>query len=263
MPYRHPLQRTFVERALVHLAADARIDGVLAAGSAITGTDDAFSDVDLVLVCRDADYSAIMAERREVAAKLGSLLAAFTGEHVGEPRVLICLYDAPVLHVDLKFVTADALAHRVETPRVLFDRDGHVTRLLGAGTAAWPSRSAAWFEERFWIWAHYAATKVARGELFEAVDLLTYLRAQILGPMVARHHGQPQRGVRRLEPCSPAAAADLAATAPRLDAEDCWRALEAAVTLYLRYRVDEAPPVMSAAAETAVRDFIRQRALSE
>jgi hypothetical protein len=31
------------------------------------------------------------------------LLVGFTGEHVGEPRVLICLYGPPVLHVDLKF----------------------------------------------------------------------------------------------------------------------------------------------------------------
>ena len=44
--------------------------------------------------------------------------ATFTGEHVGESRVLICLYGPPLLHVDLKFVSlSDAAMGRQETAR--------------------------------------------------------------------------------------------------------------------------------------------------
>ena len=45
-----------------------------------------------------------MGERRTIAESCGGLLAAFTGEHVGEPRLLICLYGPPLAHVNLKFV---------------------------------------------------------------------------------------------------------------------------------------------------------------
>lgn len=51
---------------------------------------------------------------RELAGTLGHLLHAFTGEHVGEPRLLICLYGPELLHVDLKFVTLEMLTQRVE-----------------------------------------------------------------------------------------------------------------------------------------------------
>ena len=47
-----------------------------------------------------------IAERRDFAERLGPLLAVFSGEHVGEPRLLICLYGPPLLHVDLKYITA-------------------------------------------------------------------------------------------------------------------------------------------------------------
>jgi hypothetical protein len=44
--------------------------------------------------------------------------SAFSGEHVGEPRALICLYGPPLLPVDLKFVSlSDAAMGRQETAR--------------------------------------------------------------------------------------------------------------------------------------------------
>ena len=46
-----------------------------------------------------------MQARVQLAESLHLLLAAFTGEHVGEPRLLICLYRSPLLHVDLKYVS--------------------------------------------------------------------------------------------------------------------------------------------------------------
>lgn len=78
--------------------------------SFITNSMDEFSDLDLVIAVEPSHQAAVMAERMKVAASLGELLAAFTGEHLGEPRVLICLYEAPLLHVDLKFVSLDDIA---------------------------------------------------------------------------------------------------------------------------------------------------------
>lgn len=252
-------QAVFLENAIARLRSDARIEAVLVAGAPLTQAQDVFSDVDLVIVCRDSDHAAVLAERRAIAASLGRLLAAFTGEHVGEPRLLICLYDAPVVHVDLKFVTRDDLAARVETPLVAFDRAGTMPAVLAAGTAAWPVRTPEWFEERFWIWVHYGATKIARGELFEAIDLLTALRAQVLGPMLARNGGRRQRGVRRIEQESPANVPELARTIACHDRADCWRALAAAVELYRRYREPFRPAEPRADAERAVLAYVAEQ----
>lgn len=250
-----PALDSFIRRTLDLLRGDPRFLGLLAAGSAISGSADEFSDLDLVLVCTDDAYPEIMAARREFAASLGPLLSAFTGEHVGEPRLLICLYDAPLLHVDLKFITLDGLDQRVETPVLLHDADGSVTRRLAAGTARWPERPDAWFEERAWIWLHYAAAKIARGELFEALGMFAFFRDQVLGPLLARAEGRSQRGVRRLEQLSPAQSARLRETVAAHDAADCWRALQACMALYTELRPDAAT-VPHSPAEPAVRAYI-------
>jgi hypothetical protein len=33
-----------------------------------------------------------------------------------------------------------------------------------------------WLEDGSWVWVHYIATKIARGELLEAVDALGFVR---------------------------------------------------------------------------------------
>lgn len=65
---------------------------------------DEFSDLDLVLVPKEK-VSNDKPEMPDYAKRFGPFLSGFTGEHVGEPRVLICLYGEPLLHVDVKFVT--------------------------------------------------------------------------------------------------------------------------------------------------------------
>src|SRR5678816_2060583 len=109
------LHREFLLRSIDRLNNDRRIVGVAAGGSFITNSMDEFSDLDLIIAIEPADYAEVNLERMKIAASLGKLLAAFTGEHVGEPRVLICLYEAPLLHVDLKL----SLIHISEPTRLL------------------------------------------------------------------------------------------------------------------------------------------------
>ena len=86
-----------------------------AAGSLITGEFDEFSDLDLIVVTKQK-ITDNQANRLAYAEKFGDLLNSFTGEHVGEPGVLICLYDDLLLPVDLKFVTLEEFKIRIETP---------------------------------------------------------------------------------------------------------------------------------------------------
>ena len=102
--------RKFLQSALEVLQRDERLLGVAAGGSLLSNSMDEFSDLDLVIATEAAQHGQVLAERPRIAASLGPLLSAFTGEHVGEPRLLVCLYAGePPLHVDLKFVALPAL----------------------------------------------------------------------------------------------------------------------------------------------------------
>jgi hypothetical protein len=103
------LHTAFLETLIEKLKQDDRFEALLAGGSMVHGGFDEHSDIDLVPVVRSDAYARVLHERREIAGGLGNLISAFTGEHVGEPRLLICLYGPELLHVDLKFVVLSDL----------------------------------------------------------------------------------------------------------------------------------------------------------
>lgn len=136
-----PLHARTLQTLLAGLQADPRLDAALGGGSLARGALDAHSDLDLVVVVREKDYPAVMAERRAIAGRAGPLLSAFSGEHVGEPGLLICLYGPPLIHVDLKLVTVAMLDALVETPAVLWVRDpASIAATLAAARVYWPER---------------------------------------------------------------------------------------------------------------------------
>lgn len=232
----------FLDHACGILSADSRLHSVLAGGSMVHGGMDAFSDLDFVLVVEEDAYPEVLASRVEVARRLGSLLSAFTGEHVGEPRLLICLYGPELLHIDLKFVTLADLDRLVERPVILWSRDmAAVAARLDRAEIAWPNRDPDWFEARAWIWLHYGAARALRGELFEAISMLAFFRDQVLGPMLHRRAGRPQRGVRRVEAYGLDETGQLAATVAASDVGSVKASLMAAIKLYLELRADDPP----------------------
>lgn len=226
----------FLEHAVSVLQADERITGIAIGGSFISGQMDEFSDIDLVLVIDPAKTDEIMQDRRAIASRLGCLVDAFTGEHVGEPRLLICLYDQPVLHVDLKFVSLTDVARRVEDPGLIWDRQGRVAEVLATREAHYPTPDLQWIEERFWTWVHYISAKIGRGELFDAIDGLSFLRARVLGPLALMEAGAQPCGVRKIEILAPARARELSQTVAPYHREGCVASLYAAITLYRSLR---------------------------
>lgn len=252
------LHASFLRSAVARLSEDPRVVGVAAGGSYLTRTMDEFSDVDLVIAGEPGGYASLMEDRQRIAGDLGALLAAFTGEHVGEPRVLICLYGPPLLHVDLKFVSLPDVAVRVEDPAVLWERDGRLSAALAAGRARFPEPDPQWIEDRFWIWVHYGAAKVGRGELFEAIDFLAFLRGQVLGPLSLELRGARPSGVRRLEQLAPDLAEEMRATIATYDARSCLVAVRHAVEMYRRLRQALRPPglVLRSAAEDAAMAYL-------
>lgn len=203
---------------------------------------DAHSDLDFVVAVEPAHADAVMRERESIARSLGPLLVGFTGEHVGAPQLLICLYGPPLLHVDLKFVALPDAARRVDENRILFDRDGRLADVLARAEPRYPQPQIQWIEDRFWPWIHYIAGKIARGELFDALDGIGFLRARVIGPLALAEVGATPNGVRRIESLRPDLVPLLAETLASHDAAACARALRVSIGLYRGLRVRLAPP---------------------
>jgi predicted nucleotidyltransferase len=135
--------RELAERVVTSAQADERMLAVVAGGSIATGTSDEYSDLDLVLVCTPESHEDVLAGATEFADRVGPVLTSFTGEHVGERRLLIVLYGPPLAHVDLKFVTPEQLAVRVEDGLVLWQRDQVVDRAHAGSGPRWPEPDPA------------------------------------------------------------------------------------------------------------------------
>ncbi|SUI40133.1 Uncharacterised protein [Salmonella enterica subsp. enterica] len=254
------LHRSFAEQLRIKFQSDSRIHSLLAGGSIIHGGFDKYSDLDFVVVVDPLHYEDIMVQRKVLAGKLGHLLHAFTGEHVGEPRLLICLYGPELLHVDLKFVTLEMLNQRVEEPVVFFTRDKTaLERQLAKFSAHWPDMTPEWFDSRAWIWLHYAVVKLGRGELFEAIGMLAFFREQVLGPMLYRRANLPQRGVRRIEFHGIDPDGLLTTTLATHDRDSVSLAISMAVDAYINLRADALPEnIADDAARWAVLDMLKE-----
>lgn len=229
-------QVDFADKAKKVLAEDSDILGLAVGGSWLSGQIDEFSDLDLILVTAEKitdDKSKML----RYAKRLGNFLSGFTGEHVGEPRLLVCLFDDPLLHVDLKFVTLDEFYDRIETPEILFDRNGKLKEVLDNSVSVFPYPDHQWLEDRFWTWIHYALLKIGRGEYFEAVDFFAFLRATVLGPLIHIKNRKLPRRVRRVEAeLDPADVESLRLTIPRYDRESLLASLRNSVALYRELR---------------------------
>lgn len=189
---------SFIQRVINVIEKSPDMIGLAVAGSWISKETDAFSDLDLILVSENK-ISQDSNRMKTIAGQFGTLLSAFTGEHVGEPRVLICLYEEPLLHVDLKFLLPKEFYNRVEDPIVVWERGQRLSEIIDTTKSAWPYPDYQWIEDRFWVWIHYAALKIGRGELFETLDFISFLRTTVLGPLLLIKNGHQPRGVRKLE----------------------------------------------------------------
>jgi hypothetical protein len=192
------IQEQFAQRAIAILKTDKSVIGLAVGGSWLTSEIDEFSDLDLILVTTEkiaGDKNKMLA----YAQRLGTLLTGFTGEHVGEPRLLICLYDNPLLHVDIKFLLLEEFYSRIENPVILLDTDGQLEKVISGSAARFPYPGYQWMEDRFWTWIHYVLLKIGRGEYLEAFDSMGIFRNLIFGPLLHIKNGNLPRGVRKAE----------------------------------------------------------------
>lgn len=248
------------DRLLLAAERDERIIAITEGGSAAHGELDEFSDVDAEIVCADDGYETLLGEAKEFATGLGPLLCSYSGEHIGQARVLMCLYGPPLLHVDLTFVSRSDLGSSGEDAIIVWEREPGLLTAATTDPAGSSTTDAQWLEDRFWSWVHNIATKIGRGELFECISGFAYLRDVVLGPMVAVRAGRRPQGSRRLEQYAGDALPLLDRTVAARDRRSCFDALHASIELYRRLRDEAHAPelVRRTQAETTVLAYVSQ-----
>ena len=226
------IPQLFAKKATEILKTDESVIGLAVGGSWLSNEIDEFSDLDLILVTKEK-ISADQSEMLRYANSLGEMISAFTGEHVGEPRLLICLYNNPLLHVDIKFLTIDEFAQRVENPILLIDKGQQLQKIIEQTEARFPYPDYQWIEDRFWTWVHYALLKIGRGEYLEALDFLGFLRMVVFGPLLHIKNNKLPRGVRKVEIQLPVEDFNLLkSTIAQYDKTSLIASLENAVEVY-------------------------------
>ncbi|PKA17189.1 aminoglycoside 6-adenylyltransferase [Leptospira haakeii] len=227
----------FINKVNEFASNDEVIEGVAVAGSFISKELDEYSDIDFVIVLKDG----IQYQKKEMigfAKNFGPLVSAFTGEHVGEKRLLICLYENPFLHVDFKFIQLSELKERIENPVFTYQNNKQIPFIIESTKAEWPNPDFQWIEDRFWVWVHYAGTKLGRGEYFETIDFLSFVRNIVLGPMLHLKNKSLPRGVRKLEfIIDPIDLEKLKSTIPSYDFKSIKDSILSSVKLYQELRL--------------------------
>ncbi|MGL6260828.1 oxalate:formate antiporter [Vibrio sp. WXL210] len=241
-----------LEHIVSVLSQDPRICGIGCSGSFASDSMDQYSDLDFVIAVNPEDYAEVMAQRFDILNQFEDLLAAFTGEHVGEPRLIISLFAAnePV-HVDFKFVSLPDAAVRVDDTQVLWQRGSCLSDVFATKEPHYPQPDAQWIEDRFWIWVHYGATKIARGEYFETLEFISSLRL-VLSPLALQQAGLTPSGVRKIEQRLPEFARQLAKTVAIPEKASLISALEQCITIYLELRSKESVVVNDKAKQASL-----------
>jgi hypothetical protein len=104
---------------------------------------------------------------------------------------------------------------------------------------------------------HAGASRAARGELFDAIEFLSFIRVNVLGPLGLQRAGRKPMGTRRVETHVPALAADMKGTLATHDAEACFAAFERCAQIYRGLR--SAAVVRRSNAEEAAMAYLTAR----
>lgn len=150
----------------------------------------------------------------------------------------IAVYDGPV-KADFNYLRQSAvkpnwkLANRL----ALTDADGTLVGTihasLGLGPPSPSRETLEALHNKFWTWCWYVFGKIARGELWEALDGVHTIRSLVLVPVTVWDAGCPWEGYRRLESrLNDQVRARLANTVSTLDTVGLYTTLHAEIGLF-------------------------------
>ncbi|TDD73103.1 nucleotidyltransferase domain-containing protein [Jiangella aurantiaca] len=172
-------ERSALRDALVAAArADHRIDGAAVTGSAASGAEDGWSDVDLAFgLAEGADQAAVIADWTAAMYERHGAVA-----HLDVPRgatIYRVFLLASTLQVDIAFAPAAEFGAIAPTFRLLFGTARDVP------VAAPPE--AAGLVGMGWLYALHARSSIERGRGWQALYMINGLRDQVVALACLQH----------------------------------------------------------------------------
>jgi predicted nucleotidyltransferase len=235
---RLPLHKARLEAICLAAMREQRVVAMTIWGSFARGTADWYSDLDLGLVSEDDDVQHVSRTAREIAESSGPVVAAYPGEHFGEPDMVTVLYE-DLIHLDLTAIGLSAFAaRRLPADFMLWERK-ELSSLVGrAGEDVEeqeiPPGDLGGMDQKMWTWVWYAQSKILRGEVWEAYDSINYMRTFVLFPLVRVTEGvSSAEGSRWIDELIGDRREDFARTLPAPDRKAALDALRQTVRLYL------------------------------
>lgn len=270
--------RYMVQSLVESVSTQSHFWGLAIGGSWATDQMDFASDLDFNLVVEPAAFQTALDAAEFLAWQLPYCLSFAPAHHTGEPRLFNALYKVDkrafadqkhavkeslaelpdFIQVDFKYFSGSDFAHRVEEPAILWELEERLSKILKTTRGSYPQPDLNWIEAQFWRWIYYGVSKWQRGEYIEVADHLSFLRNQVLGPLLLIQHQYPPRRVRRIEQSLPTELtqrfeATLVPPEPWLL---LW-ALHESVSLYLLSRTAlQQQSAEPAAAETEVTAYL-------
>lgn len=224
-------EREALRGALIEFArADPRLTGVALFGSATTGREDAWSDVDLAFGV-DGPLEPVMDDwTARMYAEHGAV--DHLDMHSG-PSIYRVFLLASTLQVDLAFSPSASFGALAPTFQLL---DGEAMD-QGARPPDPPDQRIG----MAWLYALHARSAIERGRFWQAEEMIAAVRHHVLALACSRH-GLPAAHGKGSDELPAAVTASLANALPRsLEAEELRRAFRAAMTA-LRA---ESPPALA------------------
>ncbi len=226
-----------IEASTIFSSRDC-VAGLLLGGSFAYGNPDFYSDIDLYIVVRDEHFDVLFAEHVEIANSLGKPISAFIADHnPGGLYDYIVLYD-DFVKVDFIYLRSSQLHVMPKWGRfrVLYDPEAVLSTLVSCSRnlqATFQLADPLVLNQKFRGWCWYVFGKLMRGELWEALEGVSFIRERALLPMINAKNGFVDEGYRRLEKkMDDELAHDLQLTVASYDKEAVFSALLNEITLF-------------------------------
>jgi predicted nucleotidyltransferase len=220
-----PEERARLRDSLVSAAhADERITGAALTGSAASGTEDRWSDIDLALgLAADADLSQVIADWTDLMyTEHGAIHHMDVAPRRAVYRVFLL---ASTLQVDLAFAPAADFGPIAPTFRLIFG--------TAAEQAPVPAPGAAELIGLGWLYALHARSSIARGRGWQAEYMISGVRDHVLA-LACLRHGVPAVQGRGMDSLPPVATTAITGALVRsLDVSELARAFRVATEALL------------------------------
>ena len=170
----NPVLRRVLDETMRLFEADARVLAAYMSGSVGTAHEDAYSDVDPVLVVEAAAFESFDRDLPDLFRRVGVEPVVWWPERINCDTIrnyaVLFERDDALLQYDITFhVPSEAGRKRVLKSQVLFDKAGVLDPVDDGARPRFSPDRLRWHVEIFWIYAYIHAKYLRRGDAFKVV----------------------------------------------------------------------------------------------